>query len=189
MGRGCGVALSVMADRVGADRRACRAHDSLRRAIHSGPCRIRKDPARTHRGATPVAFGPRALLHQRPEENACRARAAPVSQGSSTLCRPRRQRDGNARFAEPCARSELAPLRRNDRNSRAGREWFDRLPIQDLETEEVFGVIHAVGRAPHWACAAGMSRVSCSFCILASRADLRRAAEPRPVPHPVAPGA
>ena len=38
----------------------------------------------------------------------------------------------------------------------------------------------AAGQSPHWAYAAGMSRLSCSFCILASRADLRRAAELRP---------
>ena len=84
------------------------------------------------------------------------------------------------RASESPARSKLAPFRRNDRNSRAGRAWFDWLPIHDLETEEVFGVIRAAGQAPHWAYAAGMSRVSCSFCILASRADLRRAAELRP---------
>ena len=84
------------------------------------------------------------------------------------------------RASESPARSKLAQFRRNDRNSRAGRGWFDWLPIHDLETEEVFGVIRAAGQAPHWAYAAGMSRVSCSFCILASRADLRRAAELRP---------
>ena len=61
----------------------------------------------------------------------------------------------------------------------AGREVFDWLPIFDLSTEDVFRVIRDAGRTPHWAYAADMPRLSCSFCILASRADLRRAAELR----------
>ena len=62
----------------------------------------------------------------------------------------------------------------------AGREVFDWLPVFDLSTEDVFRVIRTAGQSSHWAYAAGMSRLSCSFCILASRADLRRAAELRP---------
>ena len=84
------------------------------------------------------------------------------------------------RADESPARAKRAPWRRNDRNSRAGREWFDWLPIHGLSTEEVFGVIAGARQAPHWAYAAGMSRLSCSFCILASRSDLTRAAELRP---------
>ena len=84
------------------------------------------------------------------------------------------------RSSESPARSKLAPWRRNDRNSRAGREWFDWLPIHGLETTDVFRIIREAGQSPHWAYAAGMSRVRCSFCILASRPDLRRAAELRP---------
>ena len=84
------------------------------------------------------------------------------------------------RAAESPARAKRIPWRRNDRNSRAGREWHDWLPIHGLSTEEVFGVIAGAGQSPHWAYAAGMSRLSCSFCILASRADLARAAELRP---------
>ena len=41
-------------------------------------------------------------------------------------------------------------------------------------------IIAETDQSPHWAYAAGMSRLSCSFCILASRADLRRAARLRP---------
>ena len=54
------------------------------------------------------------------------------------------------------------------------------MPIFDLSTDDVFRIIHDAGQSPHWAYAAGMSRLSCSFCILASRADLRQAAELRP---------
>ena len=84
------------------------------------------------------------------------------------------------RAEESPARARKAPWRRNDRMSVAGREVFDWLPIFDLSTEDVFRVIRHAGQSPHWAYAAGMSRLSCSFCILASRADLRRAAQLRP---------
>ena len=84
------------------------------------------------------------------------------------------------RADESPARSKRTPWKRNDRNSRAGRQWFDWLPIHGLSADDVFRVIAEAGQAPHWAYAAGMSRLSCSFCILASRADLRRAAELRP---------
>ena len=84
------------------------------------------------------------------------------------------------RAEESPARARKVPWRRNDRMSVAGREVFDWLPVLGLSTEHVFRVIRDAGQAPHWAYAAGMSRLSCSFCILASRADLRRAAELRP---------
>ena len=84
------------------------------------------------------------------------------------------------RASESPARSKLTPWRRSDRNSRAGREWYDWLPIHGFEKADVFRVIRDAGQSPHWAYAAGMSRLSCSFCILASRADLCRAAELRP---------
>ena len=84
------------------------------------------------------------------------------------------------RAEESPARARKTPWRRNDRMSVAGREVFDWLPIFGLSAEDVFRVIRTAGQSPHWAYAAGMSRLSCSFCILASRADLRRAAELRP---------
>ena len=84
------------------------------------------------------------------------------------------------RASESPARSKLTPWRRSDRNSRAGREWYDWLPVHGLGRAEVFRIIRDAGQSPHWAYAAGMSRLSCSFCILASRADLCRAAKLRP---------
>ena len=84
------------------------------------------------------------------------------------------------RAEESPARARKAPWRRNDRMSVAGREVFDWLPVFDLSIEDVFRVIRDAGQSPHWAYAAGMSRLSCSFCILASRADLHRAAGLRP---------
>ena len=62
----------------------------------------------------------------------------------------------------------------------AGREVYDWLPVFDLTTGDVFRVIQEAGQSPHPVYALGMSRCSCSFCIFASRSDLRRAAELRP---------
>ena len=87
------------------------------------------------------------------------------------------------RAGESPARARKRPWRKNDRMSVAGREVFDWLPIFDLSTDDVFRVIRDAGQSPHWAYAAGMSRLSCVFCILASRADLRTAARLQPSLH------
>ena len=84
------------------------------------------------------------------------------------------------RAEESAARAGKLPWRRNDRMSVAGREVFDWLPIFDLSTEDVFRIIGEAGQSPHWAYAAGMSRLSCVFCIMASRADLHTAAQLQP---------
>ena len=77
-------------------------------------------------------------------------------------------------------RAKRSPVARNPRGSVAGREWWTWLPIHDLGTDEVFATIARAGQEPHWAHAAGMSRLSCAFCIMASRSDLRTAAHLRP---------
>jgi len=81
---------------------------------------------------------------------------------------------------ESSARSKRSPWARSDRNSRAGREWFDWLPIFDLTTDDVFRVIRDAGQSPHWVYERGMSRCSCSLCIFSSKSDICRAAELRP---------
>ncbi len=104
----------------------------------------------------------------------------------------RRYLNANPRFAgrivnclghradESPDRASRSPWSFNARNSKAGRQWFDWLPVHHLSEEDVFRIIRTAGQQPHWAYAAGMSRLSCSFCILASRQDLHRAAELRP---------
>lgn len=84
------------------------------------------------------------------------------------------------RAQESTARARQSPWKRSTRNSKAGRSWFDWLPIFDLDEEQVFGVIRDAGQLPHPAYAMGMSRLSCVFCIMASRADLRTAARLQP---------
>lgn len=84
------------------------------------------------------------------------------------------------RAQESAARSKRPVLKFNERNSKAGREWWDWLPIHEFTVEEVFETIADAGQEPHWAYKAGMSRLSCSFCIMANKCDLRKAAELRP---------
>ena len=84
------------------------------------------------------------------------------------------------RAKESPARARKSPWRLNERNSRAGRTWFDWLPIFDLTERQVFRVIRDAGQSPHPAYAMGMSRLSSVFCIMASRNDLRTAAQQQP---------
>lgn len=84
------------------------------------------------------------------------------------------------RAEESPNRAKLEVLKLSERNSKAGRTWFDWLPIHDWLAPEVFDQIRAAGQAPHWAYAAGMSRLSCVFCIMASKADLTIAARLNP---------
>lgn len=83
------------------------------------------------------------------------------------------------RAAESAARSKKEPLKLNARESKAGRQVFDWLPIFDLTTEEVFQVIADAGQRPFWAYAKN-ERLSCVFCIMGSLNDLRHGAEQNP---------
>ena len=84
------------------------------------------------------------------------------------------------RAEESAARALKPPWKFSPRNSKAGRSWFDWLPIFDFSEAQVFSVIRDTGQTPHPAYAMGMSRLSCVFCIMASRADLRTAARLQP---------
>ncbi|WP_039392926.1 phosphoadenosine phosphosulfate reductase domain-containing protein [Novosphingobium sp. MBES04] len=84
------------------------------------------------------------------------------------------------RAEESTGRARLTPFKLNAANSIAGREWYDWLPIHDWATSDVFACIAQAGQKPHWAYAAGMTRLSCCFCIMASQADLTTAAKLNP---------
>jgi DNA sulfur modification protein DndC len=84
-------------------------------------------------------------------------------------------------------RAEESPKRKakkawklSEKNSKAGREWYEWLPIHQWTEGQVFRYIKENGQEPHWAYKAGMSRLSCCFCIMASDDDLRTAARLRP---------
>lgn len=84
------------------------------------------------------------------------------------------------RAQESASRAKKTVFQFSQRNSKAGREWYDWLPIHDLTESDVFQMIRDAGQEPHWAYAAGMTRLSCCFCIMASAADLRTAARLKP---------
>lgn len=84
------------------------------------------------------------------------------------------------RAEESSARRVLNPFKFNERNSKAGREWYDWLPIHHWKIDQVFAAITKAGQSLHWAYAKGMTRLSCSFCIMASKADLQTAKRLRP---------
>lgn len=84
------------------------------------------------------------------------------------------------RAKESAHRAKAAPLKRSARNSVAGREWYDWLPIHDLTTAEVFEEIALSQQQPFWVYRAGMTRKSCVVCIMSSEQDLRTAARLAP---------
>ena len=84
------------------------------------------------------------------------------------------------RADESNGRKALPEFRKSQRNSVAGRAWYDWLPIHKLSTAQVFASIADAGQKPHWAYEAGMSRLSCCFCIMSNAQDLRTAARLKP---------
>lgn len=108
---------------------------------------------------------------------------------SNMYGRPAAIRDGCAlvvncmgmRAEESPKRSKLQSLKFSERNSKAGREWHEWLPIHDWSVEEVFSEILAAGQKAHWAYYEGMSRLSCCFCIMSNKEDLATAARLNPV--------
>lgn len=84
------------------------------------------------------------------------------------------------RAQESTSRKKLDPFKFSERNSKAGREWYDWLPIHEKREDWVFATIANAGQKPHWAYAAGMSRLSCCFCIMSNKADLTTAARLNP---------
>lgn len=84
------------------------------------------------------------------------------------------------RAEESPGRAKLTAFKLNARNSKAAREWYDWLPIHDWTSIQVFAAIKASGQQPHWAYSKGMSRLSCVFCIMASKQDITTAAELNP---------
>lgn len=123
-----------------------------------------------------------------PQQRQCTSdlKRGPIERTIRALCAQRKQQNHPAwglvvncmgmRAQESSGRAKLAPFKFSTRNSRAGREWYDWLPIHGMRHEEVFEAIAAAGQRPHPVYEAGMSRYSCVFCIMASEEDLRQAA-------------
>ncbi len=84
------------------------------------------------------------------------------------------------RAEESPSRAKRAAFSANARETNSKRAWFEWLPIHEWTTAEVFGAIAEAGQQPHPAYAAGNDRLSCVFCIMASRGDLRNGARHNP---------
>ena len=84
------------------------------------------------------------------------------------------------RAQESVARSKRKAFQYVESASSSVRRWFEWLPIHDYKVEKVFGIICQDGQEPHPAYAEGNDRLSCVFCIMASKNDLRVGAHHHP---------
>lgn len=84
------------------------------------------------------------------------------------------------RSQESPARAKAVEFKWSEKNSKAGRTWFDWLPIHDMTLQDVWKTIADAGEQPHWVYAKGMSRLSCVFCIMSNNSDLRIASQLNP---------
>lgn len=83
------------------------------------------------------------------------------------------------RAAESSARAKRQPFMKKDGQSVTGRTVWEWLPIFTLSTPDVFEMIAQAGQKPFWAYQQN-ERLSCVFCIMGSRNDLRHGAEQNP---------
>lgn len=58
--------------------------------------------------------------------------------------------------------------------------WYEWLPIHDWDRDKVFSEIKGAGQKPHYAYELGNDRLSCVFCIMGSKGDLRNGASNHP---------
>ncbi len=84
------------------------------------------------------------------------------------------------RAQESPNRAKKRPLAFNARNSKAGREWYDWLPVHHYLLEHVIQVIEDAGERMFYIYYQGMRRCSCCFCIFACVSDLQTAARLNP---------
>lgn len=77
------------------------------------------------------------------------------------------------RAQESPGRAKRQVFRKNETDSNSVLTWYEWLPIHGMLTDEVFNTIRESGQQPHYAYALGNERLSCVFCIMASRNDLR----------------
>lgn len=58
--------------------------------------------------------------------------------------------------------------------------WYEWLPIHAWDTGKVFSVIDRAGQKPHHAYSLGNDRLSCIFCIMGSKRDLKNGSKHHP---------
>lgn len=86
------------------------------------------------------------------------------------------------RAQESDNRSKMNPFKINTKLTGKGKvkTVYNWMPIFDWSERDVFACIADAGQKPHWAYGQGMSRLSCCFCIMSSKSDLRVSAKHNP---------
>lgn len=84
------------------------------------------------------------------------------------------------RAEESTGRAKRPIWKLNPKETNGKRSYYEHLPIHSLKVDDVFFAIRSAGQKPFFTYEKGMSRCSCSFCILGSREDLRIASELNP---------
>ncbi|MDR6218280.1 phosphoadenosine phosphosulfate reductase family protein [Deinococcus soli (ex Cha et al. 2016)] len=85
------------------------------------------------------------------------------------------------RAEESKRRAKVDPFYLERRLCTKGRRWYKAAPLFLLGEEEVFSVIAASGFERHVAYDLGNDRLSCMFCIMGCKGDLRNAAQFNPL--------
>lgn len=84
------------------------------------------------------------------------------------------------RAQESINRAAKPAFKQSTTNTNSKRTWFEWLPIHSWTTGEVFQFIRDNNQKPHWAYQEGMTRLSCCFCIMSSKQDLKTASRLNP---------
>lgn len=84
------------------------------------------------------------------------------------------------RAEESPARAKKTVFRHRPDLSTNKRKQFEWLPIHDLKINQVWETIASEKQLPHYAYSLGMTRLSCAFCIMASKSDLKISAQHNP---------
>lgn len=84
------------------------------------------------------------------------------------------------RSEESAARAKRPYLAMNMRSSNLLRTVWDWNPILDMKEKQVWKIIKSHGLPYHWAYDKGMPRLSCQFCIFASKGALMIAGQVNP---------
>jgi DNA sulfur modification protein DndC len=100
-----------------------------------------------------------------------RGRAAAIDAGAGLIVNCM-----GLRAEESTKRKKMVPFKFNKANSKAGREWYDYLPIHSWTEHAVYQRIALAGQSPHIIYSLGMKRFSCVFCMMAPEEQLRLAA-------------
>lgn len=84
------------------------------------------------------------------------------------------------RAQESPGRAKRSAFHKNETESNSVLTWYEWLPVHELIADEVFATIREAGQKPHYAYELGNERLSCVFCIMASRNDLKNGAAHHP---------